>query len=485
MRNYALDERRIILGELVGLDVASATDQIVSDANAWQAQASAAGVSTNVAAAGQQAGSDAVNAVVTSVDAAGQAATTAGQAALALYQQQLTAANSAAMYAQTSAATPPSQDLQTTGQAAVAAGKQATTTASIGRAMSPGSSASAWLQQASSVTNAANAAAAAANASVQNAQATVSSMPTGVPTGAYPSDGGGGGGGSGAGGGVSEDDVDWGDGSTPGGDAGFADDGGFGGGYGDDSGGNGGYADADLADGVDWGDSVETGQQQDDIDFVNEGLPDSATPIVGSDYWMEVMGAYDIAAKQQQMNGAKPVTTRVAQALLKGGQQAISMAIYQAMQPWYKSDLPGETARKNTQDHLKWHETELAKYAGKDPNATIYPNGDDLKKWVMQAFIEANAVEEGAAYIDEAWSSMWVEIGQAIAAIPIQVARYAGSIVDAAVRASTGGVPLWGVAAIVAGVAGLLGYGVYKIAVSPTGTAIMGGASRGYFGRGR
>lgn len=132
---------------------------------------------------------------------------------------------------------------------------------------------------------------------------------------------------------------------------------------------------------------------------------------------IEVLGMIDIGSAQKQMNTIGQVTAGIAQLLLKGGQTAINGARTTAS----AKNLPGGTARDNVYWKLQWHQSALAPLAG-TPNA-IYGSGDDLKHWVMQAFIEANAVEEGAAYLDAAWTQMWNDIKIAIAALPAAVAK--------------------------------------------------------------
>jgi hypothetical protein len=164
----------------------------------------------------------------------------------------------------------------------------------------------------------------------------------------------------------------------------------------------------------------------------------------------------DIGARQNEMNSIKQVPVSVAQALVKGGQTAIEGAILGSKQPWYKSDLPGETSRKNVQAHLQWHAFEIAKLAG-TPNA-MYKSGEDLKKYTMLAFQESNAVEEGAAYLDKAWTSMWSEIAAALAALPKEVAKKVGEVASGLL---TGLMPVWGWALLGVGVLGTLIAGLY------------------------
>jgi hypothetical protein len=193
----------------------------------------------------------------------------------------------------------------------------------------------------------------------------------------------------------------------------------------------------------------------------------------------DVIGLFDIQAEQKQMNALKPVTVRVAHALLAGGQTAINGAIAAAKQPFYKADLPGATARDNVMWKLKWHEATLAPLTG-DPNR-LYSAGEDLKKWTMQAFIEANAVQEGAAYLEQAWTQMWVEIGQALAAIPAEVRQALIKAASGAVQAVTG-LPLWAWGAIAVGGTAALGFIAYKFANTRAGGAVGGVVARRYIG---
>ena len=193
----------------------------------------------------------------------------------------------------------------------------------------------------------------------------------------------------------------------------------------------------------------------------------------------ELVGMIDIADAQRKMNALKPVTVRVAKALLRGGQEAIEGALKGAKRPFYQADLPGGTARDNVKWKLKWHADHIAPVAG-DPNR-LYDAGDDLKKWTMQAFVEANAVEEGAAYLDEAWSAMWAEIGAALAALPAEVRQALAKAVSGTVEAVTG-LPLWAWGLIAAGGTALLGFAAYKIANTRAGGAVAGVAARRWIG---
>lgn len=179
-----------------------------------------------------------------------------------------------------------------------------------------------------------------------------------------------------------------------------------------------------------------------------------------------MIGMYDIASAQHQMDTLKQPTVRAALALLKGGQTAINQAIATAD----AQGLPGPTERKNVQAHLQWHANALAKVANQ-PN-TIYASGDDLKKYVMAAFIDANAVEEGAAYLNAAWDQMWQEIAAAIAALPAEVRHVVTTAAGSLVEGATG-IPLWGWGLMAAGLVAGVGYVAYKVATGPAGAAVV------------
>lgn len=183
-----------------------------------------------------------------------------------------------------------------------------------------------------------------------------------------------------------------------------------------------------------------------------------------------VLGMFDIGAAQLKMNTLKPVTVGAAKALIHGGQQVISVA--QEMSR--ASDLPDTNTLATTAGHLHWHQQKLA---GLKDDKAIYDSADDAKKWTMQAFIESNAVEEGAAYLDEAWSQMWTEIGQNLASVPSKVISYAGGVVSTAVKSVTG-LPMWAWSLVIIGGVGLVGYGAYKILSSSGGQNVLGA----YFG---
>jgi hypothetical protein len=201
-----------------------------------------------------------------------------------------------------------------------------------------------------------------------------------------------------------------------------------------------------------------------------------------------IFGMVDMNVVQRNLNDLTPVTVEIARILLGTGQNTIGKAISGAKQSWYKSDLPGDTARKNVQAHLQWHATNLASIKGVDEQTTAYKAGDDLKKYVEEAFVEANAVEEGAQWLSDAWDSMWSEIQAKLAAIPRAVGQAAASVVKTAAGAAAGGIaaglgiPTWalyaGGAAVVAGT----GYVIYKLLNTRAAGGIAGAVTHRYLG---
>lgn len=181
-----------------------------------------------------------------------------------------------------------------------------------------------------------------------------------------------------------------------------------------------------------------------------------------------VLGYIDIAQSQRRMNELKTVTIGVAQALLTGGFEAIDGAIRTAKD----KKLPNLKTLDNARWKLIWHRDNLAKFG--DRNAP-YKDANDLKKWVMQAFIEANAVEEGALYIDSAWTRMWNEISAEIAKLPQKVREEASKAVQ-----NITGLPVWGWIALSAGALLLVGGVIYAVLNSRSGAAISGAVARKY-----
>ena len=173
----------------------------------------------------------------------------------------------------------------------------------------------------------------------------------------------------------------------------------------------------------------------------------------------------------------RPVIVEIARILLRAGLEAIGGAIATAKQPWYKVNLPGEKVRDTVLWKLRWHQDQLAKISGNPQVA--YAAGDDLKNWTMRAYEEANAAEEGAAYLEKIWTEMWSEIQQKLAAMPRAALSAALSVASGTTQAVTG-VPLWVWGAGAAALLGLVGYGAYKIASGPAGAALGGAVARRY-----
>ncbi len=186
----------------------------------------------------------------------------------------------------------------------------------------------------------------------------------------------------------------------------------------------------------------------------------------------DVLGMFDIGSAQLKMNALKPVTVGIAKSLVHGGQQVMAVAQTIAR----TKGLPDTNTLQTTVGHLQWHADKLA--AIKDDNA-IYASGDDIKKWGMQAFIEANSVEEGAAYLDEAWSAMWAEISTKLQELPREILQAAAKLPGQAFQGLTG-IPPWafwlGAAVIVGG----LVYGIFKILSGPAGGAVASHYLRRY-----
>jgi hypothetical protein len=165
---------------------------------------------------------------------------------------------------------------------------------------------------------------------------------------------------------------------------------------------DGGGADAGDGDGGDAGD--------DSGDDAMTGLD-----VLGASYvqhGMVVVGAFDLNDLWRRMNTVKQPTVGIARILLRDGQATAARTKTQG------ATMRDAAERDKTYWALDWHAKELAKAT--DANA-IYAPGDDLKKWVAQAYIDANSVEEGASWADANMSRMWSDIGAAIAALPQKV----------------------------------------------------------------
>lgn len=168
----------------------------------------------------------------------------------------------------------------------------------------------------------------------------------------------------------------------------------------------------------------------------------------------DVIAGYDLGVWRKQMNSLKQVPVSIALVLLKYGQQAIDYAnqtaaivdLAQAQIP-FTQKLPGATRRAEVTGKLRWHKDQLATLApsalslaltGGNPEAlkanmakmsATYVSGSDLREWVLQSFIEANAVREGVSALSTMWDDMWTEIIEALKKLPVAVAKAAGNVV--------------------------------------------------------
>lgn len=187
------------------------------------------------------------------------------------------------------------------------------------------------------------------------------------------------------------------------------------------------------------------------------------------------IGGYDIQQTQRQMDSLKQVTVAISRALVKNGLRVVSETIALAKGGMLQRSLPAAAALEKVKGHLDWHANELNKLG--DPTA-MYASGNDLKKWVVQAFIEANAVEEGRGRQEQIWNEMWTEVGQELAKLPAKITQAIAKLPGQAFEAVTG-VPMW-VFYIGGGLAlCLLGVGVWKLVTLAT-PAVATVAARRY-----
>jgi hypothetical protein len=170
-----------------------------------------------------------------------------------------------------------------------------------------------------------------------------------------------------------------------------------------------------------------------------------AWTVIGS----TIIGMFDIQVEQRKMNDLKQVPVSVAKILLKNGQWAIDHAKTIALD----KGLPGVGARDKVATAMTAHAVLLA--SASNPSA-IYAGGDALKRDTMQAFIEANAADEGAAYLQSTWDAMWKEIGEAIKQLPVAVAKAVNQAASSLL-----GIPTWGIGVGVGVI--VLGLGIFAL----------------------
>jgi hypothetical protein len=198
---------------------------------------------------------------------------------------------------------------------------------------------------------------------------------------------------------------------------------------------------------------------------------------------VETIFGLDVGALQDQFNTLKQVPVSVANILVKNGTDAINHAISVANSKHsiITGDFPGGSDRAIALGKMQWHANNLLSFT--DPNA-MYPSGDDLKKSVLSAYMESNAADEGAAWIENSWNQMWSDVKAAIAALPQEAkaavtatSSYVGDLVHSAASSlveSATGVPIWAWAVGGAAILGIAGFAAYKILAGPTGGAIVG-----------
>lgn len=292
--------------------------------------------------------------------------------------------------------------------------------------------------------------------------------------------------------------VDWGDGTAPDygdGSGGYDDQsygggfdpsqtpfamatgfsGGSGGGYGGDgSGGGNQYVDPSSFGGdQQFAQDAEAAAEQEASDEnVDWGDGSSSSDsVVGQQIigeWLSIVGAYNIASEQDKFNAQGPLSVQAAQAVLRAGLAAINNAISIAN----AKNLPGPTERLNVLGKLNWHASAIGKLTA-TPNL-VYPSWSDLEKWTMAAFVDSDAVDDGSAAIDGAKELMWNDIATAQSARQLAGEAYdsaSAALQEPLREAKTAAI--W-TGLIVAGVVGVVGYGVYKVAMGPVGQQALG-----------
>lgn len=210
--------------------------------------------------------------------------------------------------------------------------------------------------------------------------------------------------------------------------------------------------------------------------YVSENIDDVAR-LANVQVTGQIVGGVDFA---QLLKGPifqlKVVSLAQAREMLAGGQEAIRQAKEIAKETWTKPALPGETSRDNVFWKLDWHDKKLAEMRQGSVNA-VYPHGDDLKKWVLAAYSEWNAAEDGRGESERVAGKRLDDLGRRIAELPgvavEAIRQLPGKIVESAT-----GIPLWAWSLLLVGGAGLTGYGVWRIlvATAPVAAPVFAGA---------
>ena len=147
--------------------------------------------------------------------------------------------------------------------------------------------------------------------------------------------------------------------------------------------------------------------------------PRAARRLVGR---AAVLGAADLKSETEKMNAQRVVSVDAARTMLATGQKIIDETIAASKGGWFSGPLPGETNRKTVKGHLDWHAQRLSGLP--NPQAR-YDAAEDLKKWVLQALIESNAIEDGRATRSRAWAEMFTKLPET---------KYATDFVDEVAR---------------------------------------------------
>lgn len=121
------------------------------------------------------------------------------------------------------------------------------------------------------------------------------------------------------------------------------------------------------------------------------------------------MATIDIASAQAALERIKPMSLHAALVVLRKGTDAITEAISVARgaSGWLSGELPGGGARQRVSAALDLHARLLGRLmaGGADPT-TPYPEAEALRRDVLRAFIELNAVEARNDNPNTAWRAL-------------------------------------------------------------------------------
>jgi hypothetical protein len=128
------------------------------------------------------------------------------------------------------------------------------------------------------------------------------------------------------------------------------------------------------------------------------------------------------------IEGIQPVTYPIAAVLLAKGMQVARAAMAIVTATKVPSTLESILMRdeikmttssmQNIIDHLTWHFNNITKqlgdFGGKDPKQTVYPQADDLKKYVIQAFTVMTTQTEVKLLRDRATTELFQEVKRSL-----------------------------------------------------------------------